>query len=479
MRVAVVGAGLRRPGLRRRSRARRRRRHGLRGARPRRRPRLVGRDARRRALRARRGVHRDGLRPLLPARGGVRARAARSRLRVRRARGARGRACVAHAAARGRSRARGVGRMRSAPMRRASPPPTRSRARRSTPLARDWPCTRRLEGTYTVELERVSASWLASAEIRAEEADIRAARPHAWPTATTPSRKHSRQSSASACCSAARSHDLRNVEGGVTLGTAGVRRALRTRRAGRAPLHGSRQAPAGAPRARRAIERLAVGHGRQAARAARRGPPRPPPCSRSRRRSGPGRRADAAALPRPSPPRSPAGSRRRRRSRSLLGPRRWRAALRELRPELALAEDAVRHALVERRVLRRLVRLPPSRMVDTRRRGGRGALRPHPSRRRAHGRRILRHARGRPAQRRPRRRRGARRTCAEVRLHIDQCPICDLDWWLADGSRESPISDFSRRAQRDRKPAPRSCGGAVQARHHPRQRRRAGPARRL
>ena len=64
------------------------------------------------------------------------------------------------------------------------------------PLARQA-LARRLEGTYTVELERVSAAWLASAELRAGAATN--GHPSAWPEATTRSPGHWPQSSASAC----------------------------------------------------------------------------------------------------------------------------------------------------------------------------------------------------------------------------------------------------------------------------------------
>ena len=142
------------------------------------------------------------------------------------------------------------------------------------------------------------------------------------------------------------------------------------------------------------------------------------------------------------------------------------------------------HALGGRAVQRRLVRLPPSRLVAAGRRGRRCAAWPRASRRRAHRGRVLRHVRGRTAQRRPRRRRGARGALPHSRsvLTYVRYAIYTGGWLTGAGKARSTVRPRGRatgRAQRNRKPAPRSCGGAVQARHHPRQRRRAGPARRL
>ena len=58
------------------------------------------------------------------------------------------------------------------------------------PLAR-LALTRRLEGTYTVELERVSAAWLSSVELRA--ADVGEVASAAWPAAMTRSPGRSRK----------------------------------------------------------------------------------------------------------------------------------------------------------------------------------------------------------------------------------------------------------------------------------------------
>ena len=142
------------------------------------------------------------------------------------------------------------------------------------------------------------------------------------------------------------------------------------------------------------------------------------------------------------------------------------------------------HTLGGRAIQRRLVRLPPSRLVAAGRRGRRCAAWPRASRRRAHRGRVLRHVRGRTAQRRPSRRRGARGALPHSRsvLTYVRYAIYTGGWLTGAGKARSTVRPRGRptgRAQRNRKPAPRSCGGAVQARHHPRQRRRAGPARRL
>jgi monoamine oxidase len=89
------------------------------------------------------------------------------------------------------------------------------------PLAR-LALTRRLEGTYTVELDCVSAAWLASAEVRAADS-----------SATLPSSRLAAGNDALAKAMAAELgdrvrldcevSDLRNVEAGVTLVRSGVR----------------------------------------------------------------------------------------------------------------------------------------------------------------------------------------------------------------------------------------------------------------
>ena len=88
------------------------------------------------------------------------------------------------------------------------------------PLAR-LALTRRLEGTYTVELERVSAAWLASVELRGGRHG-RGCRPHAWPAATTRSPGRSRPSSAAVCASAARSASCARKRTRCTLRAHGV-----------------------------------------------------------------------------------------------------------------------------------------------------------------------------------------------------------------------------------------------------------------
>ena len=168
MRVAVVGAGLAglacavdlaRAGVDV---------DGLRGARPRRRPRLVGAHARRRALRARRRVRRGRLRPLSPSRRRVRPAARPAGVRVRRARGALATARSLPALLLEAERALAATVARSAPApRRISAADALARTPLE-PLAR-LALARRLEGTYTVELDHVSAAWLASAELRAGE----------------------------------------------------------------------------------------------------------------------------------------------------------------------------------------------------------------------------------------------------------------------------------------------------------------------
>ena len=121
----------------------------------------------------------------------------------------------------------------------------------------------------------------------------------------------------------------------------------------------------------------------------------------------------AAGAETPSRPPSRVAAGPTERSSFALGPERWRSALGALRPELLTDRRRRADALGRAGAHRRRVRLSPARMVATGRRRGRRTARPHPPRRRAHGRRILRHARGCPAQRRTRRGRGPRGTCAD------------------------------------------------------------------
>ena len=141
----------------------------------RRRPGLVRRHARRRALRARRRVHRGRLRRLSPPRRRVRPAARATGVRVRRSRGAirRARRCPRCCSRPSVSSQR--------PSTRSAPTPPRTSAADALartplePLARRA-LRRRLEGTYTVELDRVSATWLSSAEQRAAGAAEASAR---------------------------------------------------------------------------------------------------------------------------------------------------------------------------------------------------------------------------------------------------------------------------------------------------------------
>ena len=211
-------------------------------------------------------------------------------------------------------------------------------------------------------------------------------------------------------------------------------------------------------------------------------PRRPPPCRASRRPSGRGPRAAWREARRRSRPRSPAARARDRsaRRRASAGEPGSRPCGRSGPSSRRSARPCSRDWGAEHYSGGSYACHPPG-WSRARRRGAGRSARPRAPRGRAHGRpssagRWKAHCAAvlaRPPRCSPR-----------ARRRIDLCPICDLHWWLADGSRESSIDGASTRArgrtgQRNRKPAPRSCGGAVQARHHPRQRRRAGPARRL
>ena len=273
------------------------------------------------------------------------------------------------------------------------------------PLAR-LALLRRLEGTYTVELDRVSASWLASAELRAGDAATRRVR--------APGRRQRRagaarwrRSSASACASAAPSRAAGQVERRRRDRAVGLdERFERAVLAVPLPLA---LALLPALRERRAT-RGCVGASPASCTCRSPSRPRPRPCRALEAAfwtwTAAGAETVAASF---------AGGRGATRALAIrLGPERWRSALGALRPELAPDRRRRAHALGRAtRYARRLVRLPPARMVAAGRRGGRRAARPHPPRGRAHRGRVLRHDRGCAAQRRPRRGRGARRTCAD------------------------------------------------------------------
>jgi 4-methylaminobutanoate oxidase (methylamine-forming) len=205
------------------------------------------------------------------------------------------------------------------------------------PLARTA-LTRRLEGTYTVELECVSASWLASAEVRAAESatHLGSSRLAAGNDALAKALAAELGDRVRLGCAVA---DLRNVEGGVTLAHSGVREeyervvlavpltvalhrllpALRERRSYErlqwgvaAKLH----VPLAEPAAPAAVQGLEAAFWTWTARAADGGP------------------ATVAA--------SFAGGFRATETFEIIGGEaRWRAAIERLRPELALGDGAL------------------------------------------------------------------------------------------------------------------------------------------
>jgi monoamine oxidase len=205
------------------------------------------------------------------------------------------------------------------------------------PLAR-LALTRRLEGTYTVELDRVSASWLASAEVRAarSSAAVRSSRLTDGNDALAKALAAELGERVRLGCAVA---DLRNDESGVRLVTSGVReRYERVVLAVPLPVALYRLLPA--LRERRGYERLQWGiaaklHVQLAAPAA-------PAAvqgleaafwSWSARGADGGPATVAAAFA--------GGFRAIETLEILLGASRWRAALERLRPELALGQGAV------------------------------------------------------------------------------------------------------------------------------------------
>ena len=428
--------GLRRPRLRRRPGARRRRRHGLRGARRAsaaasgRRPCPTGRASSAAASSSRPATTTcAGARPstacALAAHGfEFAAREVRSDGRL-----------AADAAARGRARARRVG--RRARQRGGGPARRPTRCTRSARAARAAArSTRRLEGTYTVELDRVSAAWLASAELRAGERPVRASPRPAWPAATTRSPRRSRTSSATACACGCAVRALRED---------GDARRDRRRRTSRSATS-ARCWPCRCRSRWRSCRRCASARATRAWCSAwrasctcrSRSPPSPRPCRGSRRRSGRGRRAARTAAP---------------------------ATFAS-----SFAGGAHAHETLEIAARRRALAGGPARAAArarARRRGGPDAL---GGRRRTAGGSYACHPPGwsrgddeeiaAPCGRvhlagehtaaefcgtlEGALRSGARAAAevvaergADTRLRIDLCPICDLHWWLADGSREA------------------------------------------
>ena len=378
-----------------------------------------------------------------------------------RARCASGRADAAHAAARGRACARGDRRRARHRRRRRPPRPTRSRAPRSS---RSPACAllRRLEGTYTVELDRVSATWLSSAEQR---------------RAAGTAEPSARLADGNDALAKAMASEL-----GERVPAAPVARVRRDAVAAAgvdepsiAPCWQSRLPVAlgrcSRPCASAGATRGCSGASPQAARAARRAGPAAGRCRRSRPRSGRGRpsgvdgrrrRSQAASTPLES-------LAIRHRPRALA--RRPPGAAARAR---ACAATRCSRAGGRRPLVRRLVCLPSARLVAARRRGRRSARtaastwRASTPRRSSAERWKVRSgaARGRPPR--------CSQRLAQQRLTYVRSAIYTGDWLTGAGK-----PDRTRSGPTDRKPAPRSCGGAVQARHHPRQRRRAGPARRL
>ena len=162
------------------------------------------------------------------------------------------------------------------------------------PLARRA-SRRRLEGTYTVELDRVSATWLSSAEQRAAGAAEASAR----------------LADGNDALAKAMASELGER---VRLGCADPRaqpgRGLRSRRT-RSPASGRHRRAAPGPARARELRAAAVGQSPRSCTCRSPSRPRPGRCRRSEPRSGRGR-----PMRRPSPPRSQAASTRSSRSRS-------------------------------------------------------------------------------------------------------------------------------------------------------------------
>ena len=306
------------------------------------------------------------------------------------------------------------------------------------PLAR-LALTRRLEGTYTVELERVSAAWLASVELRA--ADVGEVALHAWPGATTHSPGHSRPSSPAVCASAARSTSCARKRRGAPAGAGVDEHFDRAVLAVPLPL-----ALALLPALR---ERAGYGGCRSGSRAS---------CtSRSPSpwiRRGAGARGGVLVVDRERCGGGPAtvasafagGARADGDLELAHGSDRWLAALQVLRPELRPAGEAVL-----------------TRWEDEQYSGGSYACHPPGWSRQddedvaaPHGRVHLagEHTAAEFCGTFEGALRSGARAAAEVlaeryrtAICIDLCPICDLHWWLADGSRESSIDGASSRAR--------------------------------
>ena len=300
------------------------------------------------------------------------------------------------------------------------------------PLARTA-LTRRLEGTYTVELDCVSASWLASADVRAADSatHLGSSRLAAGNDALAKALAAELGDRVRLDCPVS---DLRNVEGGVTL-RGPAPRALRTRRA-RRPAAARARAPARCARERRSYERL-CGDRREKLHVPLTEPAAPAAVqgleaafwtwTASGAGGGPATVAAsfAGGFARPRPSRSSAAS--------LAGGPRWSA----FGPSSRARRRGGAHALVGRRVLRRRLRLPSARLVA---RDDEEVAAPY-------GRIHLagEHTAAEFCGTMEGALRSGARAAPEVlaaretaeRICIDQCPICDLHWWLADGSREA------------------------------------------
>ena len=372
--------------------------------------------------------------------------------------------------------------MRSERARRRSRPPMRLCARHSRHL-RERRSRDASRGRTPSSSSRVSASWLASAEMRAADSGthLGSSRLAAGNDALAKALAAELGDRVRLGCAV---DDLRNVEDGVVL--VRLRRPRGRTSASCSPCRSpSRCTGCCRPCASAAATSDCSGESPRSCTSRSPSRRRPPPSRDWRRRSGRGRRELRTAGRRRSPPRSPAASARPRAS-AIIG-RRVALARRAGAPSPRARASATAPCSRAGGTMRTATAPTPA----TPRAGRAATTRRSPQ---PYGRIHLagEHTAAEFCGTMEGALRSGSRAAREVlaaradraRAGIDQCRICDLDWWLADGSREArstvqPLAARRRTSQRNRKPAPRSSGGVDQARHHPRRRRRAGPARRL